>query len=115
MINTRSELLFDARMGEWDKLKELYLIQTYHEHNEEVDNNAYSWYQTGDDVSLEEIFDDLIGIYSNSDYEDYLCTEESANCVMRYLGYDYNKYSLYDFAEEIYAKYMEYKKESTEE
>ena len=114
MINTRSELLESARKGEWDALKHLYLVRTRYDYDEEVDAQAYLWYESGIDPSLKDVFRDLVDMFSDEDSEDYLCTEESAYCVMRYLGDDRSKYSLYDFAEEILAKYLEHKKKEEE-
>ena len=115
MTYTRSELLFDAEHGSMDALKDLYLVYTRYDYDEAVDNNAYAWYQTGDDIALEEIIDDLLAIYEDKENENYLCTEESANCVMCYLGEDYNKYSLYDMAMDVRRKYAEYKRKDSEE
>lgn len=115
MTYTRSELLFDAEHGDVDALKDLYLVNTRYDYDEEVDNNAYAWYQTGDDIDLEDIIDDLLTIYEDRDNENYLCTEESAECVIRYLGEDYNKYSLYDMANDVCRKYAEYKRKDSEE
>lgn len=114
MEKTRAELLHEA-MEDWDALKHLYLVQTYYDYSEEIDSNACSWHQTGRDITLEDIMDDLISFYEDRDNEDFLCTDEASWCVLRHLNDDYHRHSLYETAEAIYEKYKEYEKENPEE